>query len=152
MSSPLSLTWFLRGSTCNAGQGWVGLDLLWLSKTQMWGGRSPLACIRGSQHIWFDDTSKELAGMMMFYHNWYSCTWPGTGDIEVDTPPQAIHARSLAVRNVIVQVLIWGFRCYASIWHTWKQSASNIVQKDQLWNNLFNVVYSHAHLSDLLLW
>src|SRR6266436_2779209 len=32
----------------------------------MWGGRSPLTCIRGSQCIRFDNTSKELTGMMMF--------------------------------------------------------------------------------------
>src|SRR6266436_6607175 len=31
----------------------------------MWGRRSPLACIRGSQCIRFNDTSKELTGMMM---------------------------------------------------------------------------------------
>src|SRR5258708_35041937 len=42
---------------------------LQLSKTQMWGRRSPLACIRGSQCIRFNDIGKELAGMVMFYHD-----------------------------------------------------------------------------------
>src|SRR5260370_18795197 len=45
--------------------------MLCMSQTQMWGRLSPLPwfCIRGSQHILFDNTSKELAGVTMFYHN-----------------------------------------------------------------------------------